>query len=70
MRWQDQLRYKYNMAGVLEKLIAVNVLIFVLQFFLQTLGVLKQMGIHFSLVYKQSFLYYKLDITKTVVRHY
>ncbi len=29
MNWQDQLRYRYNMAGAVEKLIAVNVLFFV-----------------------------------------
>ncbi|MDT0295616.1 rhomboid family intramembrane serine protease [Mesonia ostreae] len=47
MRWQDQLRYKYNMAGVLEKLIAVNVLVFILQFFLQTIGFLFKIEVNF-----------------------
>jgi len=47
MRWQDQLRYRYNMAGVLEKLIAVNVVVFIVQFFLQTLGFLFKTKINF-----------------------
>ncbi|SHI98551.1 Membrane associated serine protease, rhomboid family [Mesonia phycicola] len=40
MNWRDQLQYKYNMAGVVEKLIAVNVLVFIVIFLLKAIAFL------------------------------
>ena len=37
MNFRDQLQYRYNMAGVVEKLIAVNVLVFVVVFLLKAI---------------------------------
>jgi membrane associated rhomboid family serine protease len=35
MNWRDKLQYQYNMAGVTEKLIAVNVVVFAFFLLLQ-----------------------------------
>ena len=47
MNWRDQLQYRYNMAGVVEKLIAVNVLVFVLVFLVNTIAFLFQLPSNF-----------------------
>lgn len=49
MNWQQKLRYKYNTATVLEKLIAVNVLLFVFVFLLKTIAFLFQLPSGFLL---------------------
>ncbi|MDR6300284.1 rhomboid family intramembrane serine protease [Mesonia maritima] len=37
MHWRDRLQYQYNMAGMVEKLIAINVIAFVLTFLFNTI---------------------------------
>jgi len=40
MDWKQKLKYKYNTADTLEKLIGLNVLLFILTFVFATLGFL------------------------------
>ncbi|SEA11799.1 rhomboid family intramembrane serine protease [Psychroflexus halocasei] len=40
MNWKDNLRYKYNTASILEKFIAINIVMFVLTFAFNTIGFL------------------------------
>ncbi|WP_394907242.1 rhomboid family intramembrane serine protease [uncultured Mesonia sp.] len=47
MDWRDQLRVKYKTANVVEKLIALNIGVFVLQFLFQTLAFLFQFSGNF-----------------------
>lgn len=43
MNWQDNLKHRYNLAGMTEKLIAVNVLVFVAFLFLKLISFLFQL---------------------------
>lgn len=42
MNWKDNLKYKYRLAGITEKLIAINLLVFVLFILLRTFAFLFQ----------------------------
>ncbi|MBW2961150.1 rhomboid family intramembrane serine protease [Mesonia aestuariivivens] len=48
MNFRDQLQYRYNMAGVVEKLIAINVIVFVFVFLLKAVAYLFQFGDFFT----------------------
>ena len=47
MDWQQQLKYKYATASMLEKLIAVNVVMLILMYFSRTIGFLMQINTDF-----------------------
>lgn len=44
MNWKDNLRYKYNTASILEKFIAINIVMFILTFAFNTIGFLLGAG--------------------------
>lgn len=44
MNWKDNLRYKYNTASILEKFIAINIVMFILTFAFNTIGFLMGSG--------------------------
>lgn len=61
MDWKQKLTYKYNTADTLEKLIGVNVALFLLIFVIQTLGFLFQIPTGFFvewLVFPKSLIEY------------
>ncbi len=47
MDWKQKLTYKYNTADTLEKLIGVNIALFILTFLLRTIGFLFQVSTDF-----------------------
>ncbi|WP_127844935.1 rhomboid family intramembrane serine protease [Psychroflexus aestuariivivens] len=47
MNWKDNLKYRYNTANMLEKLIGLNVLLFILTFVFRTIGFLFQIPTEF-----------------------
>lgn len=47
MNWKDNLKYRYNTANTLEKLIWLNVLLFILTFVFRTIGFLFQVPTDF-----------------------
>jgi membrane associated rhomboid family serine protease len=47
MDWKQNLKYKYNTADILEKLIGINVLLFILPFVIRTIGFLLQIPTDF-----------------------
>jgi len=49
MNWRDKLQYQYNMAGIAEKLIAINVVAFIVLFLFKTLAFLLNINDNFLL---------------------
>ncbi|WP_121665540.1 rhomboid family intramembrane serine protease [Mesonia aquimarina] len=49
MNWRDKLQYQYNMAGITEKLIAINVVAFIALFLFKTLAFLLNISDEFLL---------------------
>lgn len=47
--WQQKLRYKYDTSTILEKLIGINIILFVFLFLLKTIGFLFQFPSDFAL---------------------
>ena len=67
MNWQDKLRYRYNLANIVEKLIAINIAMFILTFAVNTIAFLLT-GNQFSTGFLTEWLSFPKDLLDFAIR--
>ncbi len=67
MNWQDKLRYRYNLANIVEKLIAINIAMFILTFAVNTIAFLLT-GNQFSSGFLTEWFSFPKDLLDFAIR--
>ncbi len=67
MNWQDKLRYRYNLANIVEKLIVINIAMFILTFAVNTIAFLLT-GNQFSTGFLTEWLSFPKDLLDFAIR--
>ncbi|QSS97472.1 rhomboid family intramembrane serine protease [Psychroflexus sp. ALD_RP9] len=67
MNWQDKLRYRYNLANIVEKLIVINIAMFILTFAVNTIAFLLT-GNQYSTGFLTEWLSFPKDLLDFAIR--